>query len=146
MLQNSAFAIALVFGTVLIHAACSVLILGWARAVKRHHLIVRSTISKAAIVSAYVLIMALAAFTESALWAAFYVWVGALPDFSDAIYFSLVTFTTLGYGDVTLNDAWRMLAATQAATGILIFGWSTAVIVAVVQHAMHHELPPDVDA
>ena len=56
-----------------------------------------------------------------------------MPGFRDALYFSLVTYTTLGYGDVTLNAEWRVLAAFEAVNGIIMFGWTTALIVAVVQ-------------
>ena len=51
----------------------------------------------------------------------------------DALYFSMVTFTTVGYGDVILDERWRLLAAFEAANGIIIFGLTTAVVVAVVQ-------------
>ncbi len=53
----------------------------------------------------------------------------ALPDFETAIYFSLVTYTTLGYGDVTLGDAHRIFGAFGAVTGLLAFGLSTAFLV-----------------
>ena len=53
----------------------------------------------------------------------------ALPDFEAAIYFSLVTYTTLGYGDVTLSDAHRIFGAFGAVTGLLAFGLSTAFLV-----------------
>ncbi len=83
--------------------------------------------------------MSAAAFLESMLWAGLYVMVGALPTTSEALYFSLVTFTTLGYGDITLHEPWRMLAAFQAANGILMFGWTTAIIVAVAQRVFLHQ-------
>jgi voltage-gated potassium channel Kch len=50
-----------------------------------------------------------------------------------ALYFSMVTFTTLGYGDVVLDERWRLMAAFEAANGIIIFGLTTAAVVAVVQ-------------
>jgi hypothetical protein len=59
--------------------------------------------------------------------------VGALQNFEPALYFSMVTFTTLGYGDVLLDDRWRLMASFEAANGIIIFGLSTAVVVAAVQ-------------
>ena len=59
--------------------------------------------------------------------------ISSLDTFEKAMYFSVVTFTTLGYGDVTLEEHWRVLGAFQAAAGIIIFGWSTAIIVAAVQ-------------
>ena len=70
---------------------------------------------------------------EALFWAGTYLWVGAFSELEPALYFSLVTFTTLGYGDVTVEPAWRILASTEAANGIIMFGWTTALIVAYVQ-------------
>lgn len=92
------------------------------------------------------MLMSLAAYLESALWAGFYVIVGALPTFSEAVYFSLVTFTTLGYGDVTLGEEWRMLAALEAANGIMMFGWTTAIIVAVSHRLLFDRAADDKQA
>ena len=73
---------------------------------------------------------------EVLLWAtAYYLLPGmaGLSSMSEAIYFSVVTFTTLGYGDVTLNADWRFLAGMQAMVGITVFGLTTALIFAVIQ-------------
>ena len=78
---------------------------------------------------------------EAALWALGYWLLGALPNFSEAFYFSLVTFTTLGYGDVTLSEEWRMLGALEAANGIVMFGWTTALITNVARHLFFRDLP-----
>ncbi len=67
------------------------------------------------------------------LWATFYSVGGALPSFDEAIYFSTVTFTTVGYGDIVLDREWRQLATFEAVNGWIIFGWATALIMAVVQ-------------
>lgn len=48
--------------------------------------------------------------------------------FEDALYFSTITFTTVGYGDVVMQPAWRLLSGTEAINGMLIFGWSAATI------------------
>ena len=69
---------------------------------------------------------------EIAVWAFFYVWQGAMPDVASAFYFSAVTYTTTGYGDVVLVPQWRLVGAVEALTGILMCGWSTAFFVAVV--------------
>jgi len=58
--------------------------------------------------------------------------------FEEAIYFSMVTFSmvtfaSLGYGDVVIDGPWRLLAAIQAMTGLLAFGWSSALMFAIVQ-------------
>ena len=70
---------------------------------------------------------------EIAVWAGVYLLVGAVEKLEAALYFSLVTFTTLGYGDVLLDERWRLMAAFEAANGIIIFGMTTALVVAVVQ-------------
>jgi len=70
------------------------------------------------------------------------VWAGAyqallplheLGSFEQAVYFSFVTFTTLGYGDITLSEGWRVLSGIEALNGILLVGWTTAMIFSVVQ-------------
>ena len=73
---------------------------------------------------------------EIVVWAGVYkalVPVGELADLETAVYFSFVTFTTLGYGDITLSEGWRLLSGIQALNGILLVGWSTALMFAVVQ-------------
>jgi len=67
------------------------------------------------------------------LWATFYYVKAALPNFEESLYFSIVTFTTLGYGDVVLGVEWRLLATFEAINGTIIFGWMTALIVAFIQ-------------
>ena len=73
---------------------------------------------------------------EIIVWAIVYeglVPVGELADFEAAVYFSFVTFTTLGYGDITLSDGYRLLSGIQALNGILLVGWSTALMFSIVQ-------------
>ena len=53
----------------------------------------------------------------------------------------MVTFTTLGYGDVLLDEEWRLLASFEAANGIIIFGWTTAIIIAIVQQQYFSKEP-----
>ena len=63
------------------------------------------------------------------IWAVVFVLTETLPDFSEAIYFSLATYTTLGYGDVVVGKGFRVFAAMAAVTGLLNFGLSTAFLV-----------------
>ena len=70
---------------------------------------------------------------EAVIWAVTYLGIGAFEILDDALYFSIVTFTTLGFGDITLSEEWRLLSSFEAANGIIIFGWSTAIFMAVVQ-------------
>lgn len=69
---------------------------------------------------------------EIAVWALFYWWQKCLPDFESSLYFAIVTYTTLGYGDLVLSQEWRLLAGVEALTGILMCGWSTGFFFAVV--------------
>ncbi|HYA43157.1 MAG TPA: potassium channel family protein [Syntrophobacteraceae bacterium] len=73
---------------------------------------------------------------EICVWAGFYTLWGILKDFESAVYFSIVTYSTIGYGDVTLPVGWRLLGAIEGVTGILTFGWSTGVIFAVASRLM----------
>lgn len=63
------------------------------------------------------------------IWSSGFVLAEALPDWNTAIYFSLVTYTTLGYGDVVLGPGLRIFAAFASVTGLLGFGLSTAFLV-----------------
>jgi hypothetical protein len=65
-------------------------------------------------------------------YAGLFAMVGALPDFESALYFSTATYTTVGYGDVTLPREWRILGAIEGANGIILLGWSTAFFVSIV--------------
>jgi len=69
---------------------------------------------------------------EIAVWGVVYVWWGALPDLPSALYFSAVTYTTTGYGDVVLPSQWRLVGGVEALTGILMCGWSTGFFFATV--------------
>ena len=83
--------------------------------------------------SLIVLIMFAASLIEVLAWALTFMCLGAIEKLEEALYFSTVTFTTLGYGDITLSETYRLLASVEAANGIIIFGWSTAITMAVVQ-------------
>jgi len=73
---------------------------------------------------------------EAFLWALLFLSAPAksgLDSFHDALYFSMVTFTTLGYGDITLNPGWQLLAGVEGMVGIVVFGLTTAMLFAVIQ-------------
>ena len=63
------------------------------------------------------------------IWAGSLVWSGAIASQSDALYFALVTYTTVGYGDVTLSADHRIFGAMASVAGLLGFGISTAFLV-----------------
>ena len=54
--------------------------------------------------------------------------------FSESVYFSLITFTTLGYGDIILSSGWRLLSGLEAINGIMLIGWSTALMFSLIQN------------
>lgn len=66
------------------------------------------------------------------IYAAFYYLIGALHDFESALYFSTVSFASLGYGDIVLNHDWRLVSAIEAANGVILFAWSTAFLLSVM--------------
>ena len=73
------------------------------------------------------------------LWAVVLIWLGALQTYDDAFYFSLVTFATLGYGDIVLAPGYRIFGALGAACGSLMLGWSTALICAAISRAINRQ-------
>ena len=70
------------------------------------------------------------------IWAACLWWLAGdqLHSFSDAYYFSSVTYTTLGYGDIVLDGRWRMICGFEAMNGVILFGLSTAFLFSILQH------------
>lgn len=75
------------------------------------------------------------------LYAIVYLELDALPTLESAVYFSTVTFVALGYGDVVLGKAWRLVSAIEAANGVILIAWSTAFLVAVTARlrALEHD-------
>ena len=95
-----------------------------------------SPFSKALFISILTMWMFLAIIIEAWVWALVYLYdplITVLNDIETALYFSMVTFTTLGYGDVVLIGKGRGLATIQAANGVIIFGWTTALIFYFIQ-------------
>ena len=78
---------------------------------------------------------------EITTWAIFYFWQRAMPDLQSALYFSAVTYTTTGYGDLVLPAEWRLFGAVEALTGILMCGWSTGFFFAVVSRMFETRTP-----
>ena len=85
---------------------------------------------------ATVSVLMVAHVAEVIVWALAYAVVGAAPDGTDLVYFAFVNYTTLGYGDVTPLPRWQLFGPMTAMNGVLLFGWSTAVIFAVLQRTL----------
>jgi hypothetical protein len=112
---------------IMIHALATVGAIGVARAAG-HRRASWPRLHLMSVMVATVLVLMLAHVIEIAVWALSYALVGAAPDGSDLLYFAFVNYTTLGYGDVTPVKAWQLLGPMAAMTGILMFGWSTAIL------------------
>jgi hypothetical protein len=74
------------------------------------------------------------------IWALAFVLMSALPNINDAVYFALVTYTTLGYGDITIADDLRIFCSMAAVTGLLSFGLSAAFLVELLTRFMPKKL------
>ncbi len=76
---------------------------------------------------------------QASIWALLYLLLPGVTEFQTfekAVYFSLVTFTTLGYGEITIESGNRILAGLEAVNGIILIGWSTAFMFFVYQEIL----------
>jgi voltage-gated potassium channel len=82
---------------------------------------------------------------ESAVWAAAFAVAGVLPNFKSALYYSITSYPTVGYGDVLPATSWRLPGPIEAAVGVLMLGWSTAIIMAAVERIDNSRSPSSED-
>lgn len=120
---------------VAIHALVMTMVVRVARTVDANS-VLPASLFLMAIMIATVSVLMVAHVLEVAVWATTYAIVGAAPAGSSMIYFAFVNYTTLGYGDVVPVDQWRLLGPATAMCGVLMFGWSTAVIFEVLRKAL----------
>jgi hypothetical protein len=136
-----AVAAATTFATILIHALALATIVDFVRRERRlGHAGVRFW--RDVVIVAGVTLLALAAhLIEIATWALVFELCAEFPNFAAAFYSSAENYTTLGYGDVVMSPAWRLLGPLEAADGMLMFGVTTAmiftIIVRLVQSRLH---------
>jgi Ion channel len=90
----------------------------------------------AAVMVATASILLLAHTAEVITWALAYAILDVASPEADVLYFAFVNYTTLGYGDLLPVERWRLLGPIAAMNGVLLFGWSTAVIFEVLRNAM----------
>lgn len=76
-------------------------------------------------------------FLEVLVWAVTYALANAAPQNTDLVYLAFGNYTTLGYGDVRLVDGWRLLGPMTALNGIMLIGWSTALIIELLRRTGH---------
>jgi Ion channel len=91
------------------------------------------TLRLIAVMIAAVTVLMIAHLAEVLVWSLTYAIFSVAPEGSDIIYFAFVNYTTLGYGDVTPVVRWHLLGPMTAMNGVLMFGWSTAVIFEVLR-------------
>ena len=96
----------------------------------------RQSLRLVAVMIATVSVLMIAHFAEVLVWALIYAVVGVTQTGTDLIYFAFVNYTTLGYGDVTPVQRWHLLGPMTAMNGVLLFGWSTAVIFEVLRRLL----------
>jgi len=126
MLIKLLIAWAVMAACVAIHALATKLIV---RYVVRPHLAIdRRDHSVTWLLIVLVTCFAVVHLMEVALWAGLYLVADIMPDVETAVYFSAITYTTVGFGDVVLPQGWRLLAGIEGLTGILLVGWTSAVI------------------
>ena len=127
---------ATITSTVVIHVFGIICLIAWMRKqetwIKQAHPYVRITITLISTIIGLFVMHTI----EIWLWAALYMYLGEFKEFGRALYFSTVTFTTLGYGDVTLSEKYRLLGSLEAVNGIILFGVSTAIAFAALRRAL----------
>ncbi|MGY8685774.1 potassium channel family protein [Bradyrhizobium sp. UFLA05-153] len=122
---------------IMIHASVTVGAIAIARSAGlRHTIWPRAHLMAVMVATAAVLMVAHT--LEILVWALAYRVVGAAPDGSELLYFTFVNYTTLGYGDITPVPDWRLVGPMTAMNGILLFGWSTAVLFEVLRKTLEH--------
>ncbi len=124
----------LIVTTVLIHAVCLEFILKGLIAIK-----IEIQVRWRVVTFALMILCIFAAHViQIWVWAIFYIFVEGISTLEAALYFSTSSFTTVGYGDVVLSEEWRLLSSVEATNGMILFGWSTAFIFAIVLRIYEH--------
>ena len=133
MLRQLLVSIAISVGNIAIHAIVMAGVLGAARMVDERATTSRQSLRLIAVMTATVSVLMAAHIAEVIVWSLAYAMVEAAPSDTDLVYFAFVNYTTLGYGDVTPLPRWNLLGPMTAMNGVLLFGWSAAVIFAILQ-------------
>jgi len=96
----------------------------------------RKSVAPVALLTAATLWLLLAMSVVIWIWAAAFNLLGAFETLEEALYFSMVSFTTLGFGDVTLPQEWRLLSGLIAANGLVLFGLNTAFLIEIFRRVL----------
>lgn len=82
---------------------------------------------------AAMLIMMSGTILQIGLWAALFVGLDEFDEFYEAVYFSTVNFSSLGYGDVVMTRPWKLLGPLEALCGVLMLGMTAAALMVILQ-------------
>ena len=85
-----------------------------------------------------ILLLFLGHVLQFATWAALFMYLGEFSDFNTAFYHSTVNFTSLGYGDIVMDEKWRLLGGLEAANGVLMFGLSAGAILSMMSGMLRY--------
>jgi hypothetical protein len=135
MLRQIAFGSTVSLANIAVHAMAMVVVIRIARNVASKWLSL-PTLRLCAVMIATVAVLMAAHICEVAAWSLAYSLVEATPEGADRLYFAFVNFTTLGYGDVLPTPRWRLLGPMTAMNGVLLFGWSVAVMFEVLSRTL----------
>jgi hypothetical protein len=138
MLRQITFGSVVSLANIVVHALVMVAVIRVARNVAATRLYF-PTLRLSAVMVATISVLMAAHMCEVAVWSLAYALVEATPGSSDRLYFAFVNFTTLGYGDVLPAPHWRLLGPMTAMNGVLLFGWSIAVIFEVLSLTIEKE-------
>jgi Ion channel len=127
MLRQFLVGVAISACNIAIHAFMMTAVIGVARIVNAMTMS-RQSLRLIAVMIATVSVLMVSHLCEVLVWSLAYAIVSAAPPGTDLVYFAFVNYTTLGYGDITPVERWRLLGPMTAMNGVLLFGWSTAVI------------------
>ena len=134
MLRQFIWGAAISLCNITIHALVMTVVIRVAQKAGAIHYANRSLLLTGVMIATVSVLMAAHA-TEVVVWSAVYLLVGAAPPGS-MVYFAFVNYTTLGYGDIIPAQDWQLLGPMTAMNGVLLFGWSTAVIFEVLRRTM----------
>lgn len=142
MLVQLSLGTVMIVATVIFHVACLVYLAKWLRrtapgigsANAPHRVIFRLVATALVIIAIHTV--------EAWSWAGLYIALGEFTDLTRALYFSVVTSTTLGYGDITLTERWQLLGTFESMGGLILFGASTAFLIGIMRHMFDDQSSP----
>lgn len=126
--------------TVIFHAFSLDWLLKRIKWVENIDFLTKHRIWKASLLTGIIVVVTGILFVEMWAWAFLYYFLQALPDLEASLYYSVSSFTTVGYGDVVPHVDWQLLGAFESVNGFIVFGWSTAFIFEIISKLYKKEV------